>query len=82
MIMIIILTLNPPSGNLLWTKPFWISDMRLFITSPSSSFPFCPFGDGVDGFVPLGTAVIEKKIKQNSWFYATLFFTFKFQLNY
>ena len=34
--------------------------MRLFITSPSSSFPFCPFGDGVDGFVPLGTAVIEK----------------------
>ena len=30
-------TLKPPSGNRLCTKPFWISDMILFITPPFSS---------------------------------------------
>ena len=54
------ITLNPPSGNLRWTKPFWISDMRLFITSPSSSFPFWPLGDGFEALVPLDAP--ERKI--------------------
>ena len=39
-----ILTLNPPSGNLLWANPEWMSDIKLFMTRLSSSSSwFSPF---------------------------------------